>query len=84
MAAAAPARSRWRPTRSRRSARARRSACCSIWSAAATSGAATWAALAGRYDDRQLIEVPMLVGHYHMLAFTLNSLGIQVEEPGEE
>ena len=47
-------------------------------------GDATWAALAGRYDDRQLIEVPMLVGHYHMLAFTLNSLGIQVEEPGEE
>jgi 4-carboxymuconolactone decarboxylase len=47
-------------------------------------GDATWAALAGRYDERQLIEVPMLVGHYHMLAFTLNSLGIQVEEPGEE
>jgi alkylhydroperoxidase family enzyme len=40
---------------------------------------ATWAALAERYDDRQLIEVPMVVGHYHLLAFTLNSLGIQVE-----
>jgi hypothetical protein len=26
----------------------------------------------------------MLVGHYHMLAFTLNSLGIQVEEPGDQ
>jgi hypothetical protein len=23
--------------------------------------------------------VPMVVGHYHLLAFTLNSLGIQVE-----
>ena len=34
-----------------------------------------------RYDERQLIEVPMLVGHYHMVAFTLNSLGVQ-REPG--
>jgi 4-carboxymuconolactone decarboxylase len=43
-------------------------------------GEATWAALAARYDERQLIEVPMLVGHYHMVAFTLNSLGVQREE----
>ncbi len=42
---------------------------------------ATWAALAERYDERQLIELPMLVGHYHLVAFTLNSLGVQVE-PG--
>jgi len=42
---------------------------------------ATWTALAGRYDERQLIEVPMLVGHYHLVAFTLNSLGVQ-REPG--
>jgi 4-carboxymuconolactone decarboxylase len=41
----------------------------------------TWAMLAERYDERQLIEVPMLVGHYTMLAFTLNSLGVQ-REPG--
>jgi 4-carboxymuconolactone decarboxylase len=41
---------------------------------------ATWAALSERYDERQLIEVPMLVGHYHLLAFTLNSLGVQVED----
>lgn len=39
----------------------------------------TWAALADRYDQRQLIELPMLVGHYHLLAFTLNSLGVQLE-----
>jgi len=39
----------------------------------------TWAALAERYDEPQLIELPMLVGHYHLLAFTLNSLGIQLE-----
>jgi len=41
---------------------------------------ATWAALAERYDERQLVELPMLVGHYHMVAFTLNSLGVQREE----
>ena len=41
----------------------------------------TWDDLAARYDERQLIEVPMLVGHYHMVAFTLNSLGVQ-REPG--
>jgi 4-carboxymuconolactone decarboxylase len=40
---------------------------------------ATWAALAERYDERQLIELPMLVGHYHLLAFTLSSLGVQLE-----
>lgn len=42
---------------------------------------ATWATLAARYDERQLIEVPMVVGHYHLVAFTLNSLGVQ-REPG--
>jgi 4-carboxymuconolactone decarboxylase len=41
----------------------------------------TWAELAARYDEKQLIEVPMLVGHYHMVAYALNSLGVQ-REPG--
>jgi 4-carboxymuconolactone decarboxylase len=41
---------------------------------------ATWTELAERYDERQLIEVPMVVGHYHMVAFALNSLGVQVED----
>lgn len=41
---------------------------------------ATWAALAARYDQRQMIEVPMVVGHYHLVAYTLNSLGVQVED----
>jgi 4-carboxymuconolactone decarboxylase len=40
----------------------------------------TWDALASRYDEKQLIEVPMVVGHYHMVAFTLNSLGVPLEE----
>jgi 4-carboxymuconolactone decarboxylase len=41
----------------------------------------TWDELAARYDEAQLIEVPMLVGAYHMVAFTLNSLGVPLE-PG--
>jgi 4-carboxymuconolactone decarboxylase len=42
---------------------------------------ATWAVLAERYDHRQLIEVCMVVGQYHLVAFTLNSLRVQ-REPG--
>lgn len=34
----------------------------------------TWAALAARMDERQLIELPIVVGHYHMTAFLQNSL----------
>jgi 4-carboxymuconolactone decarboxylase len=41
----------------------------------------TWAVLASRLDERQLIEVCMLVGQYHLVAFTLNSLGVE-PEPG--
>jgi len=40
---------------------------------------ATWHALAERYDDQLLIELSMLVGNYHLVAFTANSLGIQLE-----
>ena len=40
----------------------------------------TWGALAKEYDDRQLIEVCMVVGQYHLVAFTLNSLGVEREE----
>lgn len=41
---------------------------------------ATWAALAERYDDRQMVEVPMVVGHYHLVSMTLNSLGVPLED----
>ena len=44
-------------------------------------GDKTWSALAARYDEKQLIELPMLVGQYHLVAFALNSLGVEVE-PG--
>ncbi len=42
---------------------------------------ATWSTLAEAYDTQQLIELPMLVGHYHMVAMTLNALGVQLD-PG--
>jgi alkylhydroperoxidase family enzyme len=37
----------------------------------------TWTRLRSRYDDVRMIEFCMLVGHYEMLAMTLNSLGVQ-------
>lgn len=48
-----------------------------------TLGDDTWAELAGTLSTRQLIELPMLVGHYEMLAMTLNSLRVQPDEPAE-
>ncbi len=40
---------------------------------------ATWNALEHRCTIEQLIELPMLAGHYAMLAGVLNSLGVQPE-----
>ncbi len=42
---------------------------------------ATWAALAERYDEAQLIELPLLSGHYAMLAGALNSFGVPLDGP---
>jgi 4-carboxymuconolactone decarboxylase len=41
---------------------------------------ATWAGLEKLYNPAQLIEICMVVGQYHLVAFTLNSLGVQLEE----
>ncbi|MBA2610242.1 MAG: carboxymuconolactone decarboxylase family protein [Actinobacteria bacterium] len=38
---------------------------------------ATWDALAVRYSKKQLIEVLMTVGQYHLVSMTLNSLGVE-------
>jgi alkylhydroperoxidase family enzyme len=40
----------------------------------------TWTTLSERYDEQQMIEVPMLVGYYHLVSYTLNSLGVPIEE----
>jgi AhpD family alkylhydroperoxidase len=44
-------------------------------------GDETWAALASIYEPRLLIEICMLVGHYTMVAMTLNTLEVQPEPP---
>jgi alkylhydroperoxidase family enzyme len=41
---------------------------------------ATWNRLTAFLDIEQLIVLPMLVGHYTMLAGTLNALGIAIED----
>jgi alkylhydroperoxidase family enzyme len=45
-------------------------------------GDGTWDALAAELDDRLMIELCMLIGHYEMLAMTLNSLGVEPEKRG--
>ncbi len=49
----------------------------------AALSAATWSALAADHDEAQLIEITMLVGQYHMVAFFLNSVGTRLD-PGYE
>jgi alkylhydroperoxidase family enzyme len=36
-----------------------------------------WVTIRNHLDERELIELPMLVGHYTMLAMTLNALKVQ-------
>jgi alkylhydroperoxidase family enzyme len=40
----------------------------------------TWGLLTRTYDDAQMIELVMLIGHYHLVSFALNSLGVQRDE----
>ncbi|MEU1914484.1 carboxymuconolactone decarboxylase family protein [Streptomyces massasporeus] len=47
----------------------------------ATISDATWKGLAERFDEAELIEIAMLVGQYHMVAFFLNATGVALE-PG--
>lgn len=42
---------------------------------------ATWESLRAHYDERGLIELLMLAGHYEMLATVLNTLRVQPEHP---
>jgi glyoxylase-like metal-dependent hydrolase (beta-lactamase superfamily II)/alkylhydroperoxidase family enzyme len=44
--------------------------------AQSTISDATWRELAEHYDERQLIELVLLVGHYHEVAFVLNGLRV--------
>ncbi|GAA1814440.1 carboxymuconolactone decarboxylase family protein [Actinomadura chokoriensis] len=49
--------------------------------ASGTLSDATWTELATRFGERELIELVVLIGHYHMVAFALNALRVQNEEP---
>jgi alkylhydroperoxidase family enzyme len=40
-------------------------------------GEELWARLATRFDEVRLIEICILIGHYEMLAMTLNSLQVE-------
>lgn len=40
----------------------------------------TWGRLADAYTTEQLIEVPMLVGHYHLVAMTITALGVPLDD----
>lgn len=42
-----------------------------------------WADLAAELDDRLLIELCLLIGHYEMLAKTLNTLRVQPDPPSK-
>ncbi len=44
-------------------------------------GDALWAELAAELDEVRLIELCMLIGHYEMVAMTLESLRVQPEGP---
>ena len=46
---------------------------------AARIGEATWRDLAATWSELQLIELCMVVGQYHLVAMTLNSLGVEPE-----
>jgi alkylhydroperoxidase family enzyme len=41
---------------------------------------ATWAELGNSYDTPSLIEIAILVGHYHLVAYALNSLEVELDE----
>jgi 4-carboxymuconolactone decarboxylase len=39
----------------------------------------TWRSLAARLDDQQLLDVIFTVGNYHVVAFALNSCGVELD-----
>lgn len=43
-------------------------------------GDATWAALAARYDERQLMDIVFAVGQYTLISMALNAFGTPLDE----
>jgi alkylhydroperoxidase family enzyme len=48
--------------------------------ATCTLGDERFGELAARYDTGQMIELAMVVGHYHLVAMALNTLGVPLDE----
>ena len=44
---------------------------------------ATWAALAERYDTREMMSVVMTVANYRLVSMSLNAMGVQPQETDE-
>jgi alkylhydroperoxidase family enzyme len=51
--------------------------------ATTTIGEATWASLAARFGEQELLEIISLVGYYHLVSFLLNTLGVPLEDGAE-
>ncbi len=45
-----------------------------------TVGDATWAAMGRHWSHQQILEILVLVGHYHLVAFFMNATGAEPEE----
>ena len=45
----------------------------------AAIGNATWTVLRAAYDDLQLIEIPVVVGQYQLVAYFNNTMGVHVD-----
>jgi AhpD family alkylhydroperoxidase len=56
---------------------------CDEMHAGGEIGDGTWSGLAAELDDRLLIELCLLIGHYEMLAMTLNTLRVQPDPPAK-
>ena len=41
---------------------------------------ALWAKLAAEWDAAQLVELIATVGFYHLVSFTANALGVELED----
>jgi AhpD family alkylhydroperoxidase len=52
---------------------------CDEFGADGRIGEATWAELASHFDQPNLIEITMLIGHYEMLAGVIGTIGIRPE-----
>jgi hypothetical protein len=44
----------------------------------------TWAVLADRYDERQMVELLLLIGAYRAITYVHNCVGMQPRDPSPD